>query len=203
MGTAQAAPFSHRTHLQQKLQCITCHGSATASTRADDNNLPNPAICLGCHTGTTGKPAKLPEGAGIKQPRQTMVSKFNHQLHGKLGNIAPLIARAIDRKEYLSNPGDLRQSLNTKNACAACHRGLESSDQVSHAAFPHMADCLVCHNQIDPPFSCEKCHVPTQKLTPSSHTEGWLDLHSSGKSGMDKTTCAVCHGRKFTCRGCH
>ena len=32
---------------------------------------------------------------------------------------------------------------------------------------------------------------------------GFMDAHSSGKMKLDKTTCAVCHGRQFTCMGCH
>jgi hypothetical protein len=198
-SVAQAAPFSHRVHLQLKLSCVTCHASVQTSTRVEDNNLPKREICLGCHTGAKA----LPGGPSIKAPERTLLSKFSHQQHLKLGNIAPLIAKAIDTKNYLQPVDDIRRHLNTKNACAACHRGLEQSDAVTHAALPQMADCLVCHNKIDPPFSCETCHSTSAQLKPASHDKNWLDLHATGKSNMDKTTCAVCHGRKFTCRGCH
>lgn len=198
-GVAEAAPFSHRAHLQLKLRCVTCHSSVQSSTRVEDNNLPNPAICLGCHNGAKA----LPGGPSIKAPEHTLLSNFSHRQHLKLGNIAPLIARAIDKKNYLQPAGDIRRHLNTTNACEACHRGLQQSDAVTHAALPQMADCLVCHNKIDPPFSCETCHAPSAKLTPASHDQKWLDFHASGKANFDKTSCAVCHGRQFTCRGCH
>jgi predicted CXXCH cytochrome family protein len=200
--SADTRVFSHRTHLAQKLECLSCHGSAASSTAVTDNNLPGPQVCAGCHTGAEGKPAKL-DDFRVKSPRPNNLVNFNHQLHAKLGNIAPLLARAIDTKSYLSPPGDIRQHLNTKNACAACHRGLQTSESVTAAAFPQMADCLVCHNTIDPPFSCSKCHSEKASLKPVTHTPDWIDRHSSGKANLDKPSCAVCHGRRFTCLGCH
>lgn len=191
---ATAAPFSHRVHLEQKLTCVVCHASALKSTKVEDNLLPNPAICAGCH-----KDAKQ-----VKAPRQTLVSEFNHSQHAKMDNIAASIAKAIDSGAYLGKASDvLRADLNTTNACMACHRGLDRSDEVTAAAFPLMADCLVCHTKIDPPFSCEQCHSPTASLKPASHTNDWLDRHTSTKVPKDKQSCAVCHGRRFTCLGCH
>ncbi len=193
-AAAQAPrPFSHRLHLQLKLECVSCHTAASSSTRQEDNLLPSKEVCRGCHQNVT-----------IGPPPSTRLSRFNHQLHLKLGNVAPVLAAAIDSKAYLSVPAPgLRQALNTKNTCAACHRGLEQSDQVSHANLPQMADCLVCHNKIDNPFSCEFCHGNDANLKPASHTADFLDTHTTGKLKLDKTTCAVCHGRKFTCLGCH
>lgn len=128
---------------------------------------------------------------------------FNHQTHLKLGNVAPVIAQAIDRGTYLSPPGNIRQYLNTSNPCQACHRGLEESTKVSKANMPQMADCLVCHNKIDPPYSCQFCHEPGQQLKPASHTADLLDSHTRKNAIADKASCAICHGRKFTCLGCH
>jgi hypothetical protein len=128
---------------------------------------------------------------------------FSHKTHLKLGNIAPVIAGAIDRGTYLSPPGDIRRFLNSKNPCEACHRGLEESTQVSKANMPQMADCLVCHNKIDPPDSCEFCHDKGAQLKPANHTPDFLDSHPRKSLGLDMKTCAVCHGRKFTCLGCH
>jgi hypothetical protein len=175
-------PFSHRVHLAAKLDCPVCHAAALTSTRLDDNLLPAREVCLKCH-----------KTAEIGAPMPTRLARFDHQLHAKLGNIAPLIAAAIDKKTYLAQAGaELRAQLNTQHACEACHHGL-----------PQMADCLVCHSQIDPPYSCEFCHAKDAKLTPASHTPDFLDTHTNGTLGFDKTTCAVCHGRKFHCLGCH
>ena len=187
-------PFSHQLHLKlpAKLTCVTCHSGVQASTRAEDNNLPPLAICLGCH-----------KQASVGQPRPTLLARFNHQKHLSLGNIAPVIRAAIDSKAYLSPPGDIRRHLDSANRCAACHRGMEESTTLAKSDLPQMADCLVCHNQIDPPFSCEFCHAKGAALKPANHTPEFGDLHSRKNSTLDKTTCAVCHGRKFTCMGCH
>jgi hypothetical protein len=132
------------------------------------------------------------------------LKEFSHAKHLKLGNVAPVIAAAIDKGTYLGLDGaKIRPFLNSTNPCLACHRGLEASDAVSRANMPQMADCLVCHNQIDLPDSCEFCHPKGAQLKPANHVTGFLDTHTNKKSGLDMQTCAVCHGRKFTCLGCH
>jgi len=191
-GAAQAAPFSHKLHLSLKLDCTTCHSAAAASTKASDNLLPVQTACSPCH-----------QGRDIPAPRHTRVVSFSHALHLKMGNVAPIIAAAIDKKTYLQPPGDLRRYLDTGNPCQACHRGLPDSVQVSPADMPKMADCIVCHSDIDNPFSCEKCHAKDANLKPSSHVANFISNHTSGKLNLDKASCIICHGTNFRCLGCH
>jgi predicted CXXCH cytochrome family protein len=202
-GTAAAAaPFSHRVHLGMGLECATCHAAAARSTSVEDNLLPAKSICLGCHTE-----AELP--VPFPSPPSTNLTKFSHALHLKMGDVAPFLSAAIDHKTYLRTPGDrtdwIRPRLGTKNPCMACHRGLAESDRVTPAAMPQMADCLVCHTQIEAPFSCWDCHSQTADLQPASHHQipHFMDAHSSGKLNLDETTCALCHGPNFRCMGCH
>ena len=192
-GAAEgAAPFSHQLHLKLKLECMTCHTETGASTKPSDNLLPDKKVCLGCH-----------QSVEIPAPPTTRVAHFSHQQHLKMGNIAPVIAEAIDKKTYLQVPGTIRKYLDTDNACDACHRGMADSAQVSAFNMPKMADCIVCHNQIDNPFSCEKCHAKNDNLKPASHVEGFITAHSSGKMNLDKASCTICHGTGFRCLGCH
>lgn len=135
-------------------------------------------------------------------PKPTL-KDFSHKKHLALGNVAPVIARAIDKGTYLSPPGDIRRFLNSDNPCQACHRGLEESEKVGLANMPVMADCLVCHNRTDPPDSCQFCHPAGAALKPLNHSPDFLDAHNRKNAGLDKQSCAVCHGRKFTCLGCH
>jgi hypothetical protein len=194
---AAEKPFSHRDHLALRHDCASCHPRAASSTAASDNLLPAAAVCAACHQGGPPRP--------VKAPRALLVTRFNHKRHVAMGNLAPLIARAIDSGAYLdpAPPPSLRAQLNTPNACAGCHHGIETSQAVSAALFPRMADCLVCHNQVDPPFSCSQCHADSAPLKPSNHTPDFLDSHTRKNAVFDKSTCAVCHGRKFTCLGCH
>ena len=191
-----AAPFSHRIHLQQELECTFCHAGATKSTSVDDNLLPRKEVCLNCHESAE-VPARHANGGPVP------LTRFSHALHLQMGDIARYIASSIDHHTYWQPGDDIRPHLNSRNACEACHRGLEESDQVTRAALPQMADCLVCHTKIDPPFSCEDCHAKDAPLKPASHTQHFVDLHSSGKFKFDKATCTVCHGVGFTCMGCH
>lgn len=191
-GTASAAPFSHKLHLSLELKCATCHTAAASSIKASDNLLPTRAVCLPCH-----------DNVEIPAPPKSLVAFFSHSQHLKMGNVAPQIAAAIDKGDYLQPVGGIRRHLNTLDACQACHRGLAESEKVTPSAMPQMADCLICHTEIDNPFSCEKCHAKDAPLKPASHLPGFLSDHSSGKLNLDKASCAVCHGRNFRCLGCH
>lgn len=171
--------FNHSEALAKGADCLTCHAQQKDSTTLSDKR----------------------KGKVLKD--------FNHSFHLKFGNIAPMIRAAIDRKTYLGSPNKieiskLHASLDTKNACQACHRGLENSTgALTKANFPHMEDCLVCHTKIDNPFSCSDCHSPNVNLKPANHAPDFLDRHTTGKLDLDKTTCAACHGKRFTCLGCH
>jgi hypothetical protein len=187
--------FSHQVHLKLKLACATCHASALTSTKLSDNNLPDKKVCARCHAdGRTPRTG----------PSPVWLTGFNHQQHLKLGNVAKVLAAAIDSGKHLSPDTSHRRFLDTNNACVACHRGLEEADVITKAHFPLMADCLVCHSKIEPPFSCETCHEPGPRLKPASHVPDFIDLHSAGKlKAEEKQSCAVCHGRNFRCMGCH
>jgi hypothetical protein len=189
---AADGPFSHRGHLKFKPDCTSCHQAVARSTRVEDNNLPPPAACKSCH-----------QAVSIPPPPRTLLAHFGHEKHLRLGNVAPLIAKAIDSGQYLSAPGDIRQHLSAANPCLACHRGIDTSDAVTRANMPQMADCLVCHSKIELPFSCEQCHGADAKLRPADHPPEFLESHSRPDSKFDKATCTVCHGRRFRCLGCH
>lgn len=207
-------PFSHRLHAGQlKLACAKCHPGIESSAKArEDNNLPQPAAaCRECHKEGSG------DVVAVKPQRVSTVTRFNHALHLKLGNPAPVIAAAIKGKTYHTiAPGSpptaaiqahLESPAAKTSACLACHRGIASNESVAAAPaptlFPQMADCLVCHPRIDVPFSCEKCHDPGDHLKPASHAANYVDVHSTGKANLDKPSCVICHGRRFQCLGCH
>ena len=176
------------------LECVGCHTTAAKSARVEDNLLPAKEVCLNCHKETEIQ---------IPPPPVTRITSFSHAQHLRMGNVAPFLALAIDKKNYLQPANDIRRHLNTRNPCEACHRGLQAADRPERSTLPQMADCLVCHNQIDLPDSCTFCHPKDAQLKPASHVNGFLDTHTNKNSGLDLPSCAVCHGRKFTCLGCH
>lgn len=182
---AAKGPFSHKYHRTQVSGCEVCHKVSSGPMTAEKES------CVICHDDVT-----------IREHKRA-VPRFNHAQHLKMGNIAAVIAKAIDSGTYLSPPGNIRAQLDTKDPCGGCHRAVEESETITASLHPRMADCLVCHTQVEPVESCAKCHEKGFTLKPASHTATYLDDHASGKAKFDKSTCAVCHGRKFTCRGCH
>jgi hypothetical protein len=195
-GAAAQRPFSHKYHLTQVSTCEGCHTDAETSTKADENILPfHVTACSRCHDETH-----------IKEPRKTHVTRFSHAQHVKV-NPGTIIAAAIKSGTWLGKAAEKPDEINTSNACVACHHGIEKSDGVKEADgythYPRMADCLTCHNKINPPESCKQCHdAAAMTLRPTSHTAEFSDAHAV-KGKIPKTECASCHGKTFTCKGCH
>ncbi len=208
VSTERDLIFSHRKHLQRPgTGCADCHELALMSTSAAETLVPLERTCLRCHNGARAPQDcalchKAPDRARSTAPERRSF-RFNHKLHLGFGNIAPALARAVDGGRYLGLPGDMRRHLNSDNPCLACHRGVAETDLATSQHLPRMADCLVCHSKVDPPFSCTYCHTEDARLKPASHTSGFVDLHSNHRAVPDKTACKVCHGVKFTCMGCH
>jgi len=136
-ATAQDWAFPHKPHLERGLVCQTCHSAAEGSQQAADNLLPNGQICSACHDGQTA-PA-IDTAPLAQRQHETRSYRFDHEFHLKQGNIAPLIAAAIDDGSYHGKPGDTRRFLNSKNACVACHRGLTESESVKQARAAYVA----------------------------------------------------------------
>ena len=188
--------FSHPVHLDLGLACSRCHAGAETGRLAADQMFPQPAVCLSCHSD--GKTTPLdPDRLRWTAPERTY--RFDHAFHVRLGDLAPLLAAAIDGGKYFGSP-QIRPLLDRAGGCTACHRGLETSEATP---LPVMSDCLVCHSEIDNPFSCRYCHLEGVNLRPADHTPQFADLHSTGKIKLDKASCLPCHGTNFECRGCH
>lgn len=184
------------------MECEDCHFSAKSSREVADNNLPKTETCLACHDGLHAMKHEPAEAVYSFQSTPRTL-RFNHEQHLALGNVAPALLAAIDAGTYLGSAAGVRQHLTTENACEACHRGLRESDITGPAHYPPMADCLVCHATIDPPFSCELCHTKEAVIKPASHTPDYIDVHSSKNARLDKPSCRICHGTGFRCMGCH
>lgn len=195
--TVFASPdFSHPVHLELGLACAHCHAGAETSRQAGDQIFPRPAVCLSCHAG--GERPRL-DPARLRWTSPERSYRFDHAFHVRLGDLAPLLAAAIDGGKYFGSP-EIRSLLDQAGGCAACHRGLDASEATP---LPVMSDCLVCHSEIDNPFSCGECHLEGVNLRPADHTPEFADLHGTGKIRLDKASCLPCHGTNFECRGCH
>jgi hypothetical protein len=192
---AAESRFSHKAHLQMDVTCFTCHARAGTSAAASDDLMPSRDVCARCHA----------EDYEIREPRKLFLDHFHHQRHVDMAGIAKILLAGLQQGRYLSPPGpQLKQQLESaQNTCMACHRGMQEAVETGKQHFPQMADCLVCHNQINVPSSCLKCHLDSPKLRPATHSADWIDRHSRVLTEESKQSCVICHGKGFTCGGCH
>ena len=190
---ASAAPFSHRLHLKLKPDCTNCHTTVTHSTRAEDNNLPSAAVCKPCH-----------ENAAIPAPPKTLLAHFSHEKHLQLGNVAPIIAKAIDSGQYLSPAGDIRGHLNgTQRVPRVPPRHRDIGCGEPRRTCRKWPTAWFATTKSSCRSVARSCHGAGAKLRPADHPPEFLESHSRPDAKFDKTTCAVCHGRRFRCLGCH
>jgi hypothetical protein len=64
----------------------------------------------------------LPAASRLLAQAPPPLKEFSHAKHLTLGNVAPLIAGAIDTGTYLGKDGGkIRPFLNSGNPCQACH----------------------------------------------------------------------------------
>ena len=84
--------------------------------------------------------------ADAKTNPKPALKEFSHKKYLALGNVALVTAQALDEVVYLSLPRDIRRFLNSGNPCQ------------------------VCHNQTDPPDSCQFCHAANAALKPANHS---------------------------------
>ena len=82
---------------------------------------PESRSVLECHDGTRAMPIDL-AAYGWKPVERTF--SFDHQFHLRLGNLAPLLAKAIDSGKYLGRQGGIRRHLATENHCEGLSQGL-------------------------------------------------------------------------------
>jgi len=104
--------------------------------------------CVRCHPGVPKSTG--PHAAG----EATFSSDACLDCHGK----AILNLRPGPKPPIAHFSHALHLSLDGQT-CATCHHGMLESEKVTDALFPKMAECLGCHNQVNPPESCYRCHA--------------------------------------------
>ena len=177
--------FDHATHLDKGVECVDCHGDATAEFKA----LPVLDTCMQCHEDLDAdQPAEKhaknffdAEGKGkwVRAGKQSPEIIFAHQKHAE-----------------------------TAKDCKACHAAVIESKFIPQAAFMDMATCQSCHKQYAPEKNdCATCHKEIREdRPPRSHALGWKREHGrqvrvgelEGMTGQ----CALCHKRS-DCDDCH
>ncbi|HVO96711.1 MAG TPA: cytochrome c3 family protein [Bryobacteraceae bacterium] len=187
-GCRQYWPTHKAKHCVVAILFVLFASSLSAADFSHRAHLAQGLECTHCHVSVTKSTRvednNLPRpevclecheaAPAIKRPREFPLARFPHARH----------AGAIP--------------------CLGCHKGIDTADVTSNANFPAMAQCVMCHSQVDIPDSCYFCHAKTMNLEPASHDIHWVDAHSrTRRDAAQKASCQTCHGRNFHCAGCH
>lgn len=92
-------------------------------------------------------------------------------------------------------------------SCDGCHSRMPHRNGATDTV--PMETCFACHGVQHGPQGelatreCRKCHTPTFKLRPASHTKTWAGKpHAEvGKKGVN--SCMMCHDAPKDCDACH
>jgi hypothetical protein len=220
-GTDGDLVFSHPTHLDQDIDCVTCHEPPLGHF---ETPAPMMMACLSCHQGETAPNEcmnchrKLDEIApGVLEPavhlspdpktRETCdkchdVDTWCEQCHGLI--MPHPLGWRRDHGEMA-----LRQS----DVCVKCHQSKDKTFCVRcHGlGMPHPSYWFDSHGDIaeNSPTTCAYCHTDAPRYCDRCHHAGfnptvrWAeDQHANVVSERGSNSCLVCHEQAF-CDECH
>jgi hypothetical protein len=181
-GTKRFA-FSHRRHVvEEKLECVNCHADALAS---DVPGMPAPDTCVVCHDGIDAE----------KPPERHVDTLFHDE------EFAAVRASALSGEVVFPHGRHA-----SKEACADCHRGIETNEAAADLHPLRMDDCTACHASKKVASDCSTCHKEiTADWKPPSHESNWKKMHGpTVRAHLEATVerCVLCH-TESTCSECH
>jgi hypothetical protein len=176
--------FSHQLHVDDMgLVCDDCHADVEASTTGRDNLLPSMETCGDCHE----------------------VEDFDNCGLCHSNEDDP---REVPRIDTYSPPFSHARHLTSGLECVNCHAEVAQQTTAEPVSLPAMVTCIDCHEDRGVARECSTCHLPSDRLTPDSHTPDFVHTHSDlarhadlAGEGEDKT-CQTCHDDDF-CQDCH
>ena len=157
-GTTQPIQFPHKTHLDLKLACTTCHYRAEKEAVA---GRPPTALCLGCHMGGDTQSQEIKKlrafgetGREIPWRRVWRLPShvyFPHRVHVTVAKVECQTCHGP--MESLTRPPEAPLKILAMDDCIACHEKLKSpegggkaaAEATKMAARRISLDCITCH----------------------------------------------------------
>ncbi len=194
--------FSHKAHLERKLDCLTCHPGSDAKAVLTAEQMPEMQNCFTCHDGSSVESECELCHADAKTVRRLVHPAGYLHSHKLLAGLEATACAACHRQEEF---------------CLSCHRGdnlLGSTHPVNYL-FSHPLDvhskkmqcqscheiesfCVSCHRgeaAVQPPLS----HLATNWIT----NNGTLSRHAV-EARRDIEYCLSCHEMEESiCAECH
>jgi len=174
--------FSHRIHAEE-LECTDCHLGAEDE---DVAGIPGLAQCLLCHE----------EGDEEVPPERRIEALFAEE------EFLATNVYALDDEVIFSHP----DHASIAPECSACHKGIETSDDVAQLERLSMDSCMNCHETLGISTECSTCHSQLSTQTaPRTHDDNWIRWHGPQfRAGSEAPAqrCDLCH-ESSSCDACH
>lgn len=192
--------FPHKIHIDNAIECATCHTDMLNVDLASRLNLPTMSLCLTCHTGHDDEPSDTCNTCHLSYPDGRLLGELPTQGQPRSmveANARP--ARVAARQER--KPGfDLFPSTDklipTGRFRPDDHR-LDFLNKHRDVAAADAAYCNTCHTEA----WCEDCHNNTLKPI-AIHPANYAQLHAIDAMN-DSAECNSCHTRQDFCITCH
>ncbi len=158
--------FPHNTHIENDVECKTCHTKTETSKSEKDNNFPdNYGICSEeCHEGDMREELDLQ----YSQPQYKL--KFNHEVHIEQDLKCTKCHKGLESSNF--KPGSAFPEM---KVCFECHNNDDAPKtctlcHLEKMPFPHPV-----HLEND--VECESCH---KEIPSSSKTKRGKDIPQKG-----------------------
>ncbi len=198
--TDYIAKFPHKKHIDQSVECLTCHTGVEKSETVAEKHIPGMATCQNCHSDLE----KV---------------DYCYDCHATTEDLAPEDHKTDWQKAH--GPASLTQletcqSCHVESQCAECHL-MDDLDHVVHPlnyvnshgiyAKNNKDNCLTCHEEL---AFCYDCHRQ-QNVMPRNHASaGWSNFKTGGRHASearyDLDNCITCHNDNLgepVCKQCH
>lgn len=135
-AATQPIPFSHRLHMQNGLECATCH---QVSANGSKMQIPRTADCMVCHQSIKTDSPVIQHLAAMEKDHEPVRWTRLYELPGFV---------------FFSH----QKHLNAKVACQVCHGPVPERDVLWQEKDISMNACVSCHKLQNAPLNCDRCH---------------------------------------------
>ena len=188
--------FTHKVHLENKVECIQCHKSIEKSNAITVDLIPDMfGTCIPCHKERGEE--KIACNVCHKHIKKNRMPLYHEDRWVKHTD-----ARWIQKhgNEFYYNQDYCKRCHSNLDWCVNCHQNQKPKShnnawrKKTHgfAASWERKKCSVCHQE----DFCERCHTST---TPLSHTASWGGANTRNRHCLNchfpisMVTCTVCH----------
>lgn len=175
--------FNHKVHLDEGLECASCHAGAEST---DQPGMPAPAGCALCHQEIDANKGADRQVASLFDGENYRATRSNH----------------LDGEKLFSHQKHVTKGLE----CKVCHVGIEESTGITARRSITMDTCQDCHTEQKVQNECATCHQRIRiDQKPETHLFAWQQMHgpmSRAHDGSNAGKCSLCH-TEDSCATCH